>query len=42
MPRKTRKYYKPHSAKARANISAGVRAYHQRVREALAKVERKP
>jgi hypothetical protein len=40
MQRKTRKYYKPHSAQARANISAGVRAYQQRVREALAKVER--
>lgn len=41
MPRKPRKYYKPHSAQARANISAGVRAYQQRVREALAKNEKK-
>lgn len=34
--RKTRKYYKPHTAEAKARISASMSAYQQRVREALA------
>jgi hypothetical protein len=36
MRRKTRR---PHTPERRANIAAGMRSFHQRVREALAKVE---
>ena len=39
MPRKTRKYYQPKNAECRARISASMRAYQQRVREALARVQ---
>jgi hypothetical protein len=38
MPRKARKYYKPHSTESKARIAAGLARYQQRVREALARV----
>jgi hypothetical protein len=39
MPRKTRKYYQPHTDAAKAKISEGLRRYHERVRMALTRLD---